>query len=94
MRASERYRAREDLELGLRSVRMNAALDQRYERRESPRAEHYFVLHAPNGDVIAISDMYASAPAMEKGIAAAKTHAATAPVEFDSDNSARRAQRR
>jgi uncharacterized protein len=43
--------------------------------------QRYFVLKAANGEVLAVSEMYSSKPAMEAGIAAVKAHAPGAVVE-------------
>jgi hypothetical protein len=40
---------------------MNAARDERHERRTSRADEPYFVLKAANGEIIGTSEMYSSA---------------------------------
>jgi hydroxybutyrate-dimer hydrolase len=65
----------------LNSVKENAALDERYDRRESKRGEPYFVLLAANSRVIGQSEMYSSVAAMENGIISSKTNAPGASVD-------------
>lgn len=69
---SERYRAKSRAQLGVDSVRRNAASDERYRRRRSRADEPYFVLSAANGEIIGCSEMYSSSSAMERGIEAVK----------------------
>jgi len=61
----------------------NANFDERYDRRGAPDGRSYFVLTAASGEVIGTSEMYASAGAMENGIATMKRNAPGAEVEED-----------
>ena len=70
-----------DAENGIKSVKKNAELDERYNRRESRRGEPYFVLLAANSRVIGQSEMYSSVAAMEDGINSVKTNAPGASVD-------------
>ena len=79
--ASERYTTRANAENGIASVRANAPNDDRYDRRTAKNDQPYFVLIAPNGQVIGTSEMYSSKAAMETGIAAVKKNAPIAAVE-------------
>lgn len=65
---------------GVRSVRENASLDERYDRRTASNGAVYFVLKAANQE-IGRSEMYSSASAMEKGIASVKKNAPEATLE-------------
>lgn len=66
---------------GVRSVRDNAASDDRFERKTAKDGRSYFVLKAGNGQVIGQSQMYRSTRSMEKGIASVKRHASDAAVD-------------
>lgn len=66
---------------GIASVKSNALIDSRYERKISTSGHHYFVLKAANGEPLGKSEMYNSSSAMETGIASVKTNAPTAPTE-------------
>lgn len=43
--------------------------------------QYYFVLKAPNGEVIATSEMYNTKPAAQQGVQSVKTWAPTARVD-------------
>lgn len=78
---SEAYKRRPSAEKGIASVRKNAPQDARYERKESVSGKPMFNLRATNGQVIGTSELYSSADAREKAIAAVKTTAPTARVD-------------
>ena len=78
---SERYTAKSSAEDGIDSVKTNAPLDERYDRRTSTSNEPYFVLKAANGEIIGRSEMYSSTGAMENGIASVKKNAPEAGVD-------------
>lgn len=78
---SERYSTRAGAENGVASVKENAALDERYQRKMSKDNAPYFVLVAANGQTIGRSEMYSSTKAMEGGIASVKTNAPGAPTK-------------
>jgi len=69
---SESYESKESALNCIESVKENARLDDRFERKNSKRSEPYFVLKAANGQVIGISEMYSSEAACENGIASVK----------------------
>ncbi len=77
---SERYTAKASAQTGIDSVKVNAPIDARYDRREAKDASPYFVLRANNNEVIGKSEMYSSNQARDKGIDAVKTHAPGAEV--------------
>ena len=66
---SQTYKTKAAAEGGIAAVRANAPLDARYERRKATDGEHYFVLKAENDQVIGRSELYASASAVENGVA-------------------------
>ena len=75
---SQMYEAKASAQEGVESVKVNAPLDERYERKTSAKSEPYFNLKAANGQIIGHSEMYSSASAMEGGIASVKKNAPTA----------------
>jgi uncharacterized protein YegP (UPF0339 family) len=77
---SERYTTKASAEKGIDSVKANAPIDARYERRTSSRQQPYFVLKAGNGEIIGTSEMYSSAVARDNGISAVKANAPGAKV--------------
>jgi uncharacterized protein len=79
--SSEQYKAKASAQGGIDSVKANAPVDARYERKTSGSAQPYFVLNATNGETLGRSQMYSSAAAMEKGIESVKANAPTASVE-------------
>lgn len=66
---------------GIESVRTNAALPERFDRRESKAGEPYFVLKAGNGQIIGQSEMYSSAAGMENGILSVARNAPEAELK-------------
>ncbi|MDX2180045.1 MAG: YegP family protein [Bryobacteraceae bacterium] len=77
---SETYESKSGAENGVESVRANAPLDERYDRKESSNGQPYFTLKAANGQTIGKSEMYSSAAAMENGIASVKRNAPQAAL--------------
>lgn len=77
---SETYVSKAGAEGGIVSVRANAPVDSRYERKTAINGQKYFVLKAANNEPIGKSEMYSSAGAMENGIESVKTNAPAAPV--------------
>lgn len=78
---SELYKARTSAENGIESVRANAALDARYEKKTASNGKHFFNLKAANHQVIGTSQMYASEASRETGIASVKTNGSTNTVK-------------
>jgi uncharacterized protein YegP (UPF0339 family) len=79
--SSELYTSKSGATGGIESVRKNAPLDERYERKTSSAGDPYFVLKAANGEIIGKSEMYSATAAMENGIASVKTNAPDANVD-------------
>jgi uncharacterized protein len=77
---SELYVEKASAQAGIESVKANASVEANYERKTSKKGEPFFVLKAPNGQIIGKSEMYASAKAMENGIASVKANALGASV--------------
>jgi len=57
---SEGYKAKAGCENGIKSVRENSKIPERFEKRVSKNELPYFVLKAGNGEIIGCSEMYES----------------------------------
>ncbi len=79
--SSQMYTAKTNAMNGIESVKTNASMDERYERKSDVGGKPFFVLKAANDQVIGKSQMYSGAADMESGIASVKTNAAVAAVE-------------
>jgi uncharacterized protein len=79
--SSEAYTYKSSCETGIASVRANAPLDIRYEKRRSVNAQYYFVLKGSNGEIIGTSEMYYSETSRDHGIGVVKKEAPGASVE-------------
>ena len=79
--ASEGYELKAGWENGIVSVKENAPLAGRYERKTSLNGKPFFVLKAGNGEQIAKSEIYESKASRESGILAVKRVAPSAPIE-------------
>jgi len=66
---------------GIASVKENAVVDERFQRRVSKDNSPYFVLLAANGQTLGKSEMYSSSKAMEGGIASVRANAPGAPTK-------------
>ncbi len=80
---SESYAAKASALNGVESVRKNAALDERFERKTAKDGSVYFVLLSRNGQVIGTSQMYKSGAGAAKGIASVKANAPSAKLVED-----------
>jgi uncharacterized protein len=69
---SETYDSKKGALDGIESVRKHATDVALFERKNSKRSEPYFVLKGLNGQVIGMSEMYASEAACENGIASVR----------------------
>lgn len=74
---SQTYSTKQHAMDGIESVRKNSSMDAQYTRKHSTAKQPYFVLNSTNGETIGSSQMYASAAAMEGGIASVKENGAT-----------------
>ena len=77
---SEMYKAKDSAINGIQSVKKNASLDVRYEKKLSAKSQPYFVLKAGNHEIIGVSEMYSSEGARDQGIAAVKANAPEAKI--------------
>ena len=60
-------------------------MPERFEIKKAANGQFYFVLIAPNNEVIAKSEMYTTKDACRKGIESVKRHAPTASVAERAD---------
>lgn len=77
---SEGYTAKASCQNGIASVKTNAPLDNRYDRKEAKNGKYYFNLKAGNGEIIGTSQMYASTAGRDNGIESVKTNAPAAEI--------------
>ena len=78
---SELYTEKRGALNGIESVKRNAPIDDRYERKANKSGDPYFVLKASNGQVVGQSESYSSTSAMESGIESVKKNAPDATVD-------------
>lgn len=79
--ASEGYTGKVGAENGIESVRINAPIDARYERKVSTSGKHFFNLRAANNNVIGTSEMYETVAGRDIGIESVKANAPEATVD-------------
>ena len=75
---SQMYAAKKGAQDGIASVQKAATSDARFDRKKSAKGQSYFVVRAANSEIIATSQMYASASAMENGIKSVMANAPSA----------------
>ena len=78
---SEQYASRASALGGIEAVRQNAAQDRRFGRLSARDGSPYFTVKAPNGQVLAQSQMYPGAKARDAGIDTVQAHAPQAAVD-------------
>lgn len=79
--SSEMYSTKAAALNGVASVRSNAPIDERYERKSNAKGEPMFNLKAVNHQVIGTSEGYLSTQARENGIASVKANAPSATID-------------
>jgi uncharacterized protein YegP (UPF0339 family) len=77
--SGEGYTTKESCKTGILSVKTNAPLDNRYERKDSPT--YTFNLKGANGEIIGRSESYTTSHNRENGISAVKRDAPGVPIE-------------
>ncbi|QQT26775.1 YegP family protein [Sphingobacterium spiritivorum] len=77
---SEGYKTKASCQNGIASVKTNAPLDNRYDRKEAKNGKYYFNLKAGNGEIIGTSQMYANNAGRDNGIESVKTNAPAAEI--------------
>lgn len=78
---SEAYTTKAACQNGIESIKKNAELDGRYERKTSTNGKPFFNLKAANGQVIGTSELYESEASRENGIESVKKNAPQASTE-------------
>jgi len=78
---SELYKAKTSVMNGIESVKKNALLDDRYEKKVDKAGHPRFNLKAGNHEIIGSSEGYNSEAARDNGIASVKANAATAVID-------------
>ena len=78
--AGQGYASKVSCMKGIESVRKNAPLDERYQKKEASGGKYYFTLVAANGQVVGTSQTYASQEGCDGGIKAVKNTAPDAKV--------------
>lgn len=79
--ASEGYKQKASAINGIESVKQNAPLDERYERKETTSGKPMFNLKASNGQVIGTSESYSSEAARENGVQSVMKNAPDAALD-------------
>jgi uncharacterized protein YegP (UPF0339 family) len=79
--ASEMYKEKTSAENGIASVKINAAADGNYERKDTKSGQFMFNLKAANHQIIGTSETYKSTDSRDEGIASVKTNAPSAAVK-------------
>ena len=79
--ASEGYKRKASALNGIASVRKNAAIEARFDRKETKSGKPMFNLRASNGQVVGTSESYSSASARDNGIASVAKNAPDAALD-------------
>lgn len=78
---SEGYTTKQNCKNGIDSVKTNAPLDARYEKKTAKNGQYYFNLKADNGKVIGTSETYVTTQGRDKGIESVKKNAPDAETK-------------
>lgn len=78
---SQLYTEKANAEKGIESTRANGTHESRFERKLSAKGEPYFLLKAPNGQIIGTSEMYGSEASRDNGIRSVVTNCISAIVK-------------
>jgi uncharacterized protein YegP (UPF0339 family) len=81
---SELYKTKASALNGIASVRKNAPLDKRYERKVDHAGHPRFNLKAANGEVIGASQSYKTEESRDHGIVSVKGNAPEATIDDES----------
>ena len=79
--ASEGYKQKASALNGIESVRKNAAVENRFERKDTTSGKPMFNLKGSNGQVIGTSEVYSSNAARDNGIASVQKNAPEARLD-------------
>ncbi|MBC7936431.1 MAG: YegP family protein [Rhizobacter sp.] len=80
--SSEAYLSDAARDNGINAVQANIFDSIRFERKISKNGHYYFVMKAPNGEIIGTSEMYISEAGRDNGIESVKNNARDAVVEI------------
>lgn len=72
---SEGYASKSSCQRGIECVIQNSQFDSQFDRKTSSNGFYYFSLKAKNGEIIGVSQMYASEAGRENGIYSVKINA-------------------
>jgi uncharacterized protein YegP (UPF0339 family) len=75
---SEGYSTKANCLKGIESVKKNAQIDARFEKKTSSNGKYFFNLKSTNGQVIGSSEMYESESGRNNGINSVKENAPSA----------------
>ena len=78
---SQGYKSKATCLNGVESVKKNSADEKRFEKKVAANGKPFFNLMATNGQVIGVSQMYASEATMNNGIASVMKNAPTAEIK-------------
>lgn len=79
--SSQLYAEKDGAEKGIESTRVNGPHEARFERKLSAKGEPYFLLKAPNGQIIGVSEMYGSEATRDNGIRSVISNSATTTLK-------------
>ncbi len=79
--SSELYKAKASALNGIESVKKNAPIDARYEKKVDKGGHPRFNLKAANGEIIGSSESYSSEAARDNGIESVKKNAPDAAID-------------
>ena len=82
---SELYKAKASAVNGIESVKRNAPLDERYDRKLDKSGHPRFNLKAASHEIIGTSESYSSVEARDHGIESVKANAPAAPVDDETE---------
>jgi uncharacterized protein YegP (UPF0339 family) len=78
---SQGYKSKATCLNGVESVKKNSLEEKRFEKKVAANGKPFFNLMATNGQVIGVSQMYASEATMNNGIASVMKNAPTAEIK-------------
>ena len=79
--SSEGYKAKPSAKNGIESVRKNAVVEERYEKKNTRKGVFSFILKSINGRVIGTSQTYKTEVSQKSGIASVRKNAPGAKFE-------------
>jgi uncharacterized protein YegP (UPF0339 family) len=83
--SSQTYASKTSAEAGIASVKVNAIIDEHFERSEDKSGHPRFNLKASNGQVIGVSESYNSKAGRDNGIESVKKNAPDAKTVDESE---------